>query len=156
MVSRHPWSLELWTQLPPDVWASVWYQGAWGQLWLPSWMYSALGALMAPLAVATIAALLWRPERLHRVGVRRREAALLLATVALVYIGLWYSALSIQQWQGRYLFPALAGLAAIPVLGVVVILPTRLRVPALAVLPAVSLAVDLAALTVSMATFQGR
>jgi 4-amino-4-deoxy-L-arabinose transferase-like glycosyltransferase len=92
---------------------SFWGQFGWMAVPLPGWMYQALLAACGMAGLGLLIGLLrWRPSR------RQSEAALLLGLMFALTAGavLWYN-LKFVQFQGRYLYPALTGIALLWALG---------------------------------------
>lgn len=154
VVARHPWDPTLWTSMPREMWISFWYSGGWGQIRFPGWVYVVVAVVVVPLLVASAIAIL-RSRRGAGVVDNVLAAALLMLGPILMYVGAFYSALSIQQFPGRYLFPALGGVAIWLLLGTSLLGGRARRVAALSV-PVLFLIFSLAALLLSHRVYAGR
>ncbi|MEN6478221.1 MAG: glycosyltransferase family 39 protein [Anaerolineales bacterium] len=102
-------------QLLRTTFQSYWGQFGWMAAPLPERAYLALGLLVLIGAVGLLTAALWRPgwlRRKRRLSAQARRGVALLVCWALLTLAsfLWYN-LQFVQFQGRYLFPALAPLS---------------------------------------------
>lgn len=111
--SQSPLDTWMWTQLPAGVFSSLWFKGGWGQIVWPAAVYWALAVIVVPLTVVGAMSML------------SRATLVPVAALGLLYAGTFWSALTLLQAPGRYLFPAVAGVGALLMLGMSRITRTR-------------------------------
>jgi len=107
---------------------SFWYLGGWGQLRPPTWFYVATGVvLLAALAGLVVA---------RREVARNRVLWLFGFAFGIELAATTYANLTLTQPAGRYLFPAIGGVAALLALGMGALFGERLKVVGRLALPA--------------------
>lgn len=137
----HPqplWSVWIWTQLPMRVWESLWFAGGWTQIVWPDIVYLIVSVIALPLLVIGL------------ISVRERAAWIPIIGLALMYLGTVYSALTLLQTPGRYLFPALSGFALAVTLGAMRITPRRLERVVIVLLPLAVFGLNIYSLVVTI------
>lgn len=125
-----------------DLRQSFWYRGGWGQLFPPQWVYVGLD-LATVVVVAGLLLAILRPAPVDIAPVHRRALLMLAAAFALMFAGVAYQNLSVQQYQGRYFFPVIAPIALFVCFGSAAVLPRRLQLVGFALPPVVLLCLSL-------------
>ena len=103
------------SDLTSTTYKSFWAQFGWMALPLDTvlggWVYRGFGLLL-------LAGLAGAVRESRRVALAAAPSALLLGTILIVLLQFSYYNLEFQQWQGRYLFPALIPIAFLLAYGV--------------------------------------
>jgi 4-amino-4-deoxy-L-arabinose transferase-like glycosyltransferase len=123
---------------------SYWYRGGFGQVQAPAPVYLVLDLLTIALLAGAVGGV-FVPARARLGPTQMRILAVFAAAIVLQLAGIVYYNLSIQQFQGRWLFSVQPAIAAWMVVGLRSLLPGRIPDRLLAALP-----VALVALTVYM------
>lgn len=112
-------------QEAPNVWTSFWGRFGYGQIPIPNPIYL---ALLVMVVFATVGLGLWfmRTQQ-HTSSAYARQVVALLIAATLIHIALIFSNVRVNPTggNGRYAFPALAGVAILLFLGLTAWLPAR-------------------------------
>jgi len=138
----------------PYAWSSLWGRFGYGQIPMPDWIYTALGAVLMAAglgwSVAGVRAVLRRRGE-SRLGVEMRPwtgSILVLFVVVGVFAGMLfgYMLISTAGPMGRFFFPALPALAVLMMVGLGQLVPRRYQVALAACVAVAMLALALYAL----------
>lgn len=113
---------------------SFWYSGGFGQIRAPAGVYFGLDLASGALAVGAVGAL-FGPARIGLGQSERRALALFAVALGLQVAGIVYYNLSIQQFQGRWLFSVQPAIAALMVVGAAALVGARARRAVISWLP---------------------